>query len=149
MLRKDKPNVEQIVHEGLLLAIIVRRDFSEPGITFFTPNDLSQQLAIMRHPTGKVIEPHVHNPVPRSVNYTQEVLVIRMGRMRVDFYSPEQTYIGSTEVAAGDVLLLIQGGHGFTVLDEVEMIEVKQGPYVGDADKTRFPSITPQMLQVR
>ena len=130
--------IQPIDHDGVLLALIVLGTFREPGIHFFTPNDLSQQLAFMRHPAGKQIQPHVHNPVPREVHYTQEVLFIRKGRLRVDFYSEQQSYLESRVLEAGDAILLIQGGHGFEVLEEVEMIEVKQGPYVGEQDKTRF-----------
>jgi mannose-6-phosphate isomerase-like protein (cupin superfamily) len=123
------------------MSIIVRAEFREPGIRFFTGDTLSQQLAFMAHPTGKLIAPHVHNPVPREVQFTQEVLFIRKGRLRVDFYDTEQHYLESRVLGAGDVILLIQGGHGFEVLEEVEMIEVKQGPYVGEQDKTRFVGI--------
>jgi mannose-6-phosphate isomerase-like protein (cupin superfamily) len=133
--------IERIEHAGELLALIVRRDFVSPGIHFFTPNDLSQQLAFMRHPAGKLIAPHVHNPVPREVHYTQEVLFLRRGRMRVDFYDSGQHYLSSRILETGDVILLICGGHGFEVLDEVEMFEVKQGPYAGEADKTRFSAV--------
>ena len=132
-----------------LLAVIVSRDFDKPGIHFFTPNDLSQQLAYMRHPAGKVIDPHVHNPVDRSVQYTQEVLFIKRGRLRVDFYDNDQTYIESRVLHAGDVILLATGGHGFEVLDEVEMIEVKQGPYAGDQDKTRFEGVTAELVVIK
>jgi len=130
--------IERIEHDGVPLALIVRREFAEPGIHFFTPGEFSQQLGFMRHPAGKVIEAHVHNPVPRTVAYTQETLFIRRGRVRVDFYAKDQTYLESRELKGGDVILLIQGGHGFEVLEELEMIEVKQGPYAGDEDKTRF-----------
>ncbi|MDJ0927411.1 MAG: hypothetical protein QNJ73_07135 [Gammaproteobacteria bacterium] len=133
--------IEQIKHGDTNLAIIVSHRFNEAGIHFFTPDDLSQQLAYMHHPTGKLIAPHVHNPVPRQVHYTQEVLVIRRGRLRVDFYDEGQNYLQSRILEAGDVILLIEGGHGFEVLDEVEMFEVKQGPYVGEEDKTRFSGI--------
>jgi mannose-6-phosphate isomerase-like protein (cupin superfamily) len=132
-----------------LLAVIVSRDFDKPGIHFFTPNDLSQQLAYMRHPAGKVIDPHVHNPVDRSVQYTQEVLFIKRGRLRVDFYDNDQTYIESRVLHAGDVILLATGGHGFEVLDEIEMIEVKQGPYAGDQDKTRFEGVTAELVVIK
>jgi len=135
--------IEHITHSGELLAIIVRSGFSEPGITFFTPNDLSQQLAYMRHPSGKKIQPHVHNPVPRQVHYTQEVLFIRRGILRVDFYDNGQIYLESRMLRAGDTILLTTGGHGFEMIEEVEMIEVKQGPYAGDSDKTRFDGIAP------
>ena len=68
--------------------------------------------------------------------------MIRKGRLRVDFYDEEQRYLESRILEAGDTILLITGGHGFEVLEEVEMIEVKQGPYVGDGDKTRFAGIS-------
>jgi mannose-6-phosphate isomerase-like protein (cupin superfamily) len=130
--------VDQITHNGEMLALIVRDEYSKPGISFFTPNDLSQQLAYMHHPAGKIIDAHVHNPVPRSVTYTQETLFIKRGRLRVDFFDEQYQYLESWELKAGDVILLIKGGHGFEVLEDLEMIEVKQGPYAGDQDKTRF-----------
>ena len=95
----------------------------------------------MHHPTGKVIDAHVHNLVHRNVILTQEVLFIKKGKLRVDFYDEYEDYLESTILEAGDVILLISGGHGFSVLEEVEMIEVKQGPYSGDADKRRFTGI--------
>ncbi|MEP6507810.1 MAG: hypothetical protein ABJC63_06245, partial [Gemmatimonadales bacterium] len=131
-----------------LLAVIMSHRFSEPGIHFFTPNDLSQQLAYMRHPSGKIIEPHVHNPVDRSVQYTQEVLFIKRGKLRVDFYDNSQKYLESRILEAGDVILLATGGHGFEVLEEVEMVEVKQGPYAGDQDKTRFVGISADQITI-
>ena len=139
-------NLEKIFCGEETLAIIVRGDFSEPGIHFFTQSDFSQQLAYMRHPAGKVIEPHVHNPVPRQVHYTQEVLFIQKGRLRVDFYDEEREYLESRELHSGDVILLIAGGHGFEVLEEVEMIEVKQGSYVGEGDRTRFSGILSEQV---
>lgn len=140
--------VEQITHDGEMLAIIVRAAFNEPGISFFTPNDLSQQLAFMRHPPGKKIQPHVHNPVPREVHYTQEVLFIRRGVLRVDFYDSAQHYLESRLLHAGDTILLATGGHGFEIIEEIEMIEVKQGPYAGESDKTRFEGVMPSQLVV-
>jgi mannose-6-phosphate isomerase-like protein (cupin superfamily) len=129
-----------------LLAVIVRRDFHEPGIHFFTPDEFSQQLAFMRHPAGKVIDPHVHNPVSRSVQYTQEVLFVKSGKLRADFYDHERQYLESRILEGGDVILLAAGGHGFEVLEEVEMIEVKQGPYAGEKDKTRFDAIPAERI---
>lgn len=136
--------VENIVHNGILLALIVSHKFKENGIHFFTPNDLSQQLAYMHHPVGKIIEPHVHNSVKREVHYTQEVLFIKSGKLKVDFYDEHQNFLKSRILETGDVMLLATGGHGFEVLEELEMIEVKQGPYAGDSDKTRFKGINPK-----
>ncbi|MEP0885500.1 hypothetical protein NDI49_28665 [Trichocoleus sp. ST-U3] len=139
---------ESIIYHGQLLAIIIWHQFNKPGIHFFTPNELSQQLAYMCHPTGKVIEPHVHNPVVREVQYTQEALFIKKGKLRIDFYNNQQEYLESRILEAGDVILLVTGGHGFEVLEEIEMIEVKQGPYVGEQDKTRFIGITAQQAKI-
>jgi mannose-6-phosphate isomerase-like protein (cupin superfamily) len=133
--------IEHICSNNELLAIVISHNFDKPGIHFFTENDLSQQLAFMRHPVGKIIDPHVHNPVRREVHYTQEVLFIKRGKLRVDFYDENQVYLKSRVLEAGDVLLLATGGHGFEVLEEMEMFEVKQGPYAGDSDKTRFKGI--------
>ncbi len=141
--------IDTIQHNGQLLALILSHRFQEPGIHFFTPDDLSQQLAYMRHPVGKVIPPHVHNPVAREVSFTQEVLFIKRGRLRVDFYDPAQQYLESRILAAGDVILLATGGHGFEVLEEIEMVEVKQGPYAGEADKTRFVGITATQARIK
>ena len=138
--------LKKVKHNKHLLALIVSHKFNEPGVHFFTEDNLSQQLAYMRHPAGKVIEPHVHNPVPREVHYTQEVLFIKKGKLRVDFYTEEQEYLESRVLEAGDLILLIQGGHGFEVLEELEMFEVKQGPYAGDGDKTRFETQLPKDL---
>jgi mannose-6-phosphate isomerase-like protein (cupin superfamily) len=135
--------IEQIVSQDELLAIIVRHDYSGSGVRFFTPSGFSQQLGYMQHPVGKVIQPHVHNAVQREVQYTQEVLFIRKGRLRVDFYSGAQHYLESRVLEAGDVILLASAGHGFEVLEDVEMFEVKQGPYAEHADKVRFDGIEP------
>lgn len=133
--------MEQVTVGNVILAIIIPASFSASGIQFFTPGSFSQQLAYMNHPQGKIIAPHVHNPVQREVFYTQEVLFLKRGRLRVDFYDEGRNYLESRILEAGDVILLAAGGHGFEVLEEIEMIEVKQGPYAGDLDKTRFEGV--------
>ncbi len=140
---------ETIVHKNELLALIIYRDFNKKGLHFFTPNDFSQQLAYMRHPPGKIIQAHVHNPIQREVYYTQEVLFIKRGKLRIDFYDGQQNYLESRMLKAGDVILLATGGHGFVVLEELEMIEIKQGPYAGEADKTKFTGITEDHVKLK
>lgn len=140
--------VERVVHDGLLLAIIISHRFDEGGIHFVTPENLSQQLAYMKYPSGKEIPPHVHNPVTREVQHTQEVLFLRKGRLRVDFYDGRKEYLESRILEAGDTILFASGGHGFEVLEDLEMIEVKQGPYAGDHDKTRFEAVDKKQLKV-
>jgi mannose-6-phosphate isomerase-like protein (cupin superfamily) len=141
--------IERIVHQGEELALILRRSYRAEGITFLTADDYSQQLGYMNRPQGYVIPPHVHNPVQREVRYTKEVLFIRSGRVRVDFYTEAQQYIESTVLAEGDVILLAYGGHGFEMLEPCEIIEVKQGPYVGEQDKTRFAAVAPAAVRLR
>ena len=130
--------IERIVHEGKEIAIIIRNDFDKEGIEFVTSAEYSQQLAYMHHPKEHEIVPHFHNLVERTVLYTQEVLLIREGKLQVDFYDMKQNFVESRVLSRGDLILLCAGGHGFKVLEEVKMIEVKQGPYIGEQDKTRF-----------
>jgi hypothetical protein len=141
--------IEEIKHNNEILAIIISTEYSKDGISFFTPDDFSQQLAFMKHPKGKVIQPHIHNPVRREVHYTKEVLLIKKGKLRVDFYDDCKNYLQSRILVAGDVILLSTGGHGFVVLDDLEMFEVKQGPYAGETDKTRFVGIDDSKLKLK
>lgn len=133
--------IEEIKNDDQLLGLIIKASYEKDGISFFTPNEFSQQLGYMKREQGYFIEPHVHNPVERQVVWTQEVLFIKSGKVRVDFYSDEKVYLKSRVVTKGDVILLASGGHGFCMLETSEIIEVKQGPYSGDMDKTRFNPI--------
>ena len=141
--------IENIVHDGRTLAVLLGANYHADGIEFFTPNDFSQQLGYMNRPQGYVIPPHVHNPVPREVQFTKEVLFIKSGRVRVDFYDDDQNYLESRILEQGDVILLAFGGHGFEMLQPTEMIEVKQGPYAGEADKTRFEPISADKVRLK
>jgi mannose-6-phosphate isomerase-like protein (cupin superfamily) len=141
--------IDRIFSKNQELALIIRRSFHKDGIEFFTPSTYSQQIGYMNRPAGYIIAPHVHNPVAREVQFTKEVLLIRSGRLRVDFYSDQQQYLESTILEAGDVILLAYGGHGFEMLEPTEIIEVKQGPYAGDQDKTRFDAIPADQIKLR
>jgi mannose-6-phosphate isomerase-like protein (cupin superfamily) len=138
---------EEITIDGRLCAIILKAEYDKSGIQFFTANELSQQLASMSYKSGKIIPAHTHQPVRREVHYTQETLFIRKGKLRVDFYSTERDYRFSRILRQGDVILLIAGGHGFEVLEELNMVEVKQGPYAGDKDKVVFSAAAQAALK--
>ena len=131
-------SVEFVVDGLEAIALIIRAEFDEPGISFFTPDSFSQQIAYMKHPKGKTIEPHVHNLISRQVQYTQEVLFVKMGSLKIDLYSSKRKFISSHVLNGGDAVLLCGGGHSFQMLEETSFIEVKQGPYAGDNDKVRF-----------
>ena len=141
--------IENIIYEDRILAVLLHADYSAEGIQFFTPDDFSQQLGYMNRPAGYVIPPHVHNPVTREVHYTKEVLIIKSGRLRVDFYLDDQSYIESRILKSGDIILLAYGGHGFEMLEPTEIVEIKQGPYMGEQDKTRFQPVDSNALNLK
>lgn len=130
--------IEKIIKENIIFAIILRADYKAEGIKFFTPNEFSQQLGYMNRPKGYEISPHLHNRVKRNVEYTSEVLLVKSGKVKADFYDENKDYFKSSILNKGDVILLVHGGHGFEMLEKSEMIEIKQGPYIDDNDKTRF-----------
>lgn len=132
---------EKIEHNDRLFALIILSNFSKEGIHFFTPNDSTQQLGYMNRPKGYIIKPHVHNPVRREIYYTDEVIFVKSGKARIDFYDDNKVYLQSRILTKGDVVLLQNGGHGFEMIEPTEIIEVKQGPYAGNSDKTRFDGI--------
>ena len=141
---------ETIALHGTTLAIILRASFRAEGIHFLTPDSFSQQLGYMKRPSGYAIAPHDHNPVPRTIEWTQEVLFIKNGRVRLDLYAPEsREYLESRILEAGDVVLLAHGGHGLVMLEESEIIEVKQGPYAGEADKERFAQVVGEAIVIK
>ncbi len=149
--KEDKNNqskqfIEHVFEEEKLLAIILRTDFKKEGIDFFTPIDYSQQLGYMNRSKGYKIQPHIHNKVERKINYTQEVLFIKSGLVRVDFYKTDKKYLNSKLLNRGDVILLSFGGHGFEMLEDSEIIEVKQGPFAGNIDKSRFNFVSQDKL---
>ena len=134
-----KANVVWVLdHLNNQLAMIVRSSHQASGIDFLTPDNYGQQVAYMNRPKGEVIQAHIHEPISRTLIGTQEVLYIRKGRIRVDFYESDRTYVSSMILGAGDLMLLSTGGHGFEVLEDIDMIEIKQGPFAEGRDKTRF-----------
>lgn len=141
--------IEYINNNSQIISIIIRSKFNSDGIKFFTPDDFSQQLAYMNRERGYTIPPHVHNPVDRKVSLTQEVLFIKSGKVRVDYYNDEKKYLESRILNIGDVVLFSGGGHGFTMIEKSEIIEVKQGPYSGEQDKTRFEPINDKDLNIK
>ena len=102
----------------------------------------------MKRPGNYVIPPHVHNAVQRGTFYTRGSF-IKSGKIRVDFYDDDQKYLESRILFTGDVVLLAYGGHGFEMLEESEILEVKQGPYAGERDKIRFEPVSSDQLIIK
>jgi hypothetical protein len=140
--------IEEIRDGDTVMAIILRREYLAEGIKFLTPDSYTQQLGYMNRPQGYVIKPHLHRPVGREVAYTSEVLFIKSGKVRVDFYGLDQSYRESRILNDGDVVLLIVGGHGFEMIEKSEIIEVKQGPYAGERDKIRFEPVASERIKL-
>jgi hypothetical protein len=125
--------------DGEALCYIIRASYQSEKTEFFTPSSYSQQLGIIKYPKEGKIKPHHHNLVPREVLYTQEVLVIRKGTVKVNLYNKEKELVTSEILYVGDTILLASGGHGFEMLEDTELLEIKQGPYNGvQNDKTTF-----------
>jgi hypothetical protein len=117
-------------------AIVIRANSAVQGIKFFSPSSYSQQIGLMTRPAGYKVPAHKHNLVKRTIHATQEVLIIRSGVCRVNLFSDENEILHSIDLFPGDVILLAHGGHEIIMKTECEILEVKQGPYAGDADKT-------------
>lgn len=142
-------NVIKIEHNGVELGAIVRSTYHNSGIGFFSGENDGLQLGYMNRPDGHVIVPHTHNKIKREVYYTEEILFIRSGEVRVDFYDDNQQYIESHMVHSGDIVILKGGGHGFKVLERADIFEVKQGPYLGTQDKVRFEPIADEEAVIK
>ncbi len=134
-------NLIKIESNGVELGSIVRSTYHNNGIGFFSNDNDGLQLGYMNRPDNYVIAPHTHNKIKREVFFTEEILFIRSGMVRIDFYDDHQQYIESHVTRAGDIVILKAGGHGFKVLERADIFEVKQGPYLGAQDKVRFEPI--------
>ena len=131
-------SIEPISVGETLLAYVVRADATQATTSFITGDDASFQAGFVVYPAGGSVVPHVHLPVVRTVVGTSELLLVRKGRCIVDIYGEDRALVASRELGAGDLVLSISGGHGFRMLEDTVLFEVKQGPYSGQAEKARF-----------
>ena len=120
-----------------IMAFVIKRNHQSEGINFLSDEKDYLQVATMSHKSGHIILPHYHNKIPRQVDMTCEALIIKKGTLKVNLYE-NKSIVHSFTVSSGDILILLSGGHGFEVIDDVDMVEIKQGPFMGLADKTRF-----------
>lgn len=132
------PGIEWIQEQGVKFAVIIRHSFQKEGLEFITPDEFPLQIGYMNRPKDYIISPHVHHAYNRELTKTYEVLYIKSGKVKTNFFTQDKQYVSSTVLYAGDVILLAEGGHGFEMLEPTEIIEVKQGPYAGTEDKEKF-----------
>ena len=131
--------IERIEYDNILFALVVRSDFDEKGVNFVTPKENPLQLGVLQHEKGTIIKPHIHKNVKKTIEQVQEVLYIVYGKIQTEFFNKEGTRLGDVILNQGDTILLIEGGHGFNILDNSKILEVKQGPYSGvQFDKYKF-----------
>jgi hypothetical protein len=133
--------IDKIQVGETILGIVIRDSYKDKGLHFFTPEDFTQQLAYMNHPKDHVVRPHFHNAIQRVIHNTMEILFIKSGKIRLDFYDDKRSYLESRLLEKGDIVLLSGGGHGLVMLEDSEIVEVKQGPFVGVQEKTRFDTV--------
>ena len=142
--------IENIIHKKKLYALIVRKKFrKKKGVNFFTSKEATQQFGYMKHKKNHLIMPHQHNKRLTKILITTEVIVLLKGILRVDFYNEKKKYLFSKKIYDGDLIMLTNGGHGFKVLKDVEMIEVKQGPYSLSSDKVKFNKIDEKKIKIK
>ena len=146
--------IEKVYNQKKLYALIVRSSYrKKKGISFFTDTKASQQVGYMKHKKNRIILPHKHNKRKKNaiakIDTTTEVLIILKGTLRVDFYSQNEKYLFSKKLYTNDLIMLSSGGHGFKVLKDVEMIEVKQGPYFISKDKVKFDKADENMIKIK
>lgn len=110
-------------------------NFESNSIEFLTNPDSSQQIGVMHRTSGERIKPHKHNSIKRVISRTQEVLVIKSGKCKISIFDNEDLLIAEVLLSAGDIIFLAMGGHGIEVIEDVSIIEIKQGPYLGTDDK--------------
>jgi hypothetical protein len=131
-------DVEWIQTETQTIAVIVRASLAPAQTTFITPNEFLQQIGFVVYPAGGHILPHVHKPIERHVVGTAETLIVRQGKLNVTLYDDERREVARRPLTTGDVLVLVSGGHGFEMLEDTILLEIKQGPYTGLVEKERF-----------
>jgi hypothetical protein len=129
---------EQIAWMGRTLSYIIRRELTPAATTFLTPSDFTQQLGFVVYPAGGAVKPHLHRSMERKIKGTSEVLLIKKGRCEIDIYNNRKELVATRELREGDIVLLVDGGHGFRMLEDTVFVEVKQGPYTGVEEKERF-----------
>lgn len=131
-------DIERIVSEGQTLAYIIRAAMSPSSTTFVTPDEFKQQVGFVVYPAGGVVARHMHLPLERHLVGTSEVIVVRKGHCELDVYDDSRTLVATRDLRLGDVMIMVGGGHGFRMLEDTVLLEVKQGPYTGLVEKELF-----------
>jgi cupin fold WbuC family metalloprotein len=126
---------EPIICAGSVLAYVIRGTMTPKKTVFPTPPELELQVGFVVYQAGGVIPPHRHIPITRSIDRTCEVIVVRKGWCEVDIYNDDRQLVATRELKTGDLVIIVGGGHGFRMMEDTILLEVKQGPYLGLDEK--------------
>ena len=127
-------HIEFITSGEQVLAILVGASFSPPTTSFITSPEHMQQVGFVVYPEGGEIEPHTHKPISRELVGTSEVIRVQKGRCEIDLHYNGKV-VATRTLVAGDLIIFIAGGHGFRMLADTILLEIKQGPYYGVDEK--------------
>ncbi len=130
--------VEVISANDQILCYVIRKDTRPEKTTFITPPDGKQQVGFIVYPKGGVIARHFHNPLERHIIGMAEVVVVRSGHCQIEVYDDSLKLVATRDLYQGDVVLMVGGGHGFQIKEDTVLLEIKQGPYLGEDDKELF-----------
>jgi len=130
--------VERICCGDTCLAYVIKTSFLPDKSTFLTPADYKQQVGYVVYPAGGEVKRHVHRSLERNIVGTSEVIIVKKGRCLLSIYNDDRELVTTRELHSGDLMLMVSGGHGFNMLEDTVLLEVKQGPYTGVDEKERF-----------
>lgn len=122
---------EVIEHGGVRFAEVIRSDARASKSTFYSRAESSFQFGLLAHEAGFVEPAHVHKPVVREIRDLQQMLVVQRGVVAVDFFDGDGRKIAEVVLRAGDAINLVNGAHSVRVIEDMQCVSVKQGPFLG------------------
>ena len=126
-------SVEAIEFGGVRYAEVIWADTKVNTTTFFSPAESSFQFGLLAHEAGFVEDPHYHQPFNREIADLQQMFVVQRGVVAVDLYGDDGSHLRELVLKVGDAVVLIHGVHAIRVLEDMQCISVKQGPFLGTA----------------
>lgn len=133
-----KSKTDRIISNGNLLAQIIRAKPHIKKTAFFASAEANMQVGFVVYKANTDIKRHIHKSIQRKLDRTEEVLVVQKGKCTVDIYDVNKEFVVSKKLRVGDIIILISGGHGFRIIEDTVLLEIKQGPYTGRGEKERF-----------
>jgi hypothetical protein len=129
-------SIESIEYNNIRYAEIIWGDTQVEHTTFFSPPESSFQFGLLAHKSGFVELPHYHKPVRRTINDLQQMFIVQRGIVAVQLYGDDGALIHEVILHPGDAIVLIHGVHAIRVIEDMQCISVKQGPFLGtEVDK--------------